>query len=109
MHSNNLDTRSKEKQFWLISSVIFLTLLYLLAPILTPFLIAGFLAYLGDPLVDRLETWKLSRTMSVLVVFVTIMLGLLLFFLLLIPILESQFKKLVTNLPPKAPSFREGM
>ena len=99
MHSNNRDNWSREKQFWLISGVIFLTLLYLLAPILTPFLIAGFLAYLGDPLVDRLETWKLSRTMSVLVVFVTIMLGLLLFFLLLIPILESQFKKLVTMLP----------
>jgi predicted PurR-regulated permease PerM len=99
MHSNNRDNWSREKQFWLISGVIFLTLLYLLAPILTPFLIAGFLAYLGDPLVDRLETWKLSRTVSVLVVFVTIMLGLLLFFLLLIPILESQFKKLVTMLP----------
>ena len=39
-------------------------LLYLLSPILTPFIVAALLAYLGDPLVDRLETWRLPRTLQ---------------------------------------------
>jgi predicted PurR-regulated permease PerM len=36
-------------------------LIYLLAPILTPFLLAAALAYLFDPLVDGLEHRKLGR------------------------------------------------
>ena len=61
------DTRS-----WLLLAVFVTTgvLLYLLAPVLTPFLVAALLAYISDPLVDRLETYKLSRTWAVLVVFI---------------------------------------
>ena len=41
-------------------------LLYLLHGILSPFLVGILLAYLGDPLVDRLERMGLSRTAGVL-------------------------------------------
>ncbi len=85
--------------FWLVTGLIATTILYLLAPILTPFLVGAFLAYLGDPLVDRLEERKLSRTVSVVVVFVSIFLLLLLFFLFLLPILETQVKRFVEVLP----------
>ena len=44
-------------------------LFYLLTPILTPFAVAALLAYLGDPIVDRLEARKLSRTVGVVIVF----------------------------------------
>jgi hypothetical protein len=43
-------------------------LLYLLAPVLTPFLVAALLAYVTDPLADRLEALGLSRTMAVVIV-----------------------------------------
>jgi predicted PurR-regulated permease PerM len=33
---------------------LFVLFLYFLSPILTPFLVAGLLAYLGDPLVNRI-------------------------------------------------------
>lgn len=85
--------------FWLVVATLVLTLLYLLAPILTPFLIGALLAYLGDPLADRLETWKLSRTLSVVVVFVVICLSLALFFLFLVPVLETQIKVFVGKIP----------
>ncbi|MGB5598044.1 MAG: AI-2E family transporter, partial [Thiothrix litoralis] len=85
--------------FWLVVSGIVVSLLYLLAPILTPFLTAAFLAYLGDPLVDRLETWKFSRTLSVTTVFLVIFLFILVFFLFLLPVLETQVKLFIGKVP----------
>lgn len=85
--------------FWLVVGIIALSLLYLLAPILTPFLVAAFLAYLGDPLVDRLESWKLSRALSVTTVFLSILLFLLLVFLFLVPVLETQVKLFISMVP----------
>ena len=50
--------------------VIALIAIYYLQSILTPFLIGIILAYLGDPVVDRLVKYKVNRTFSVLIVFV---------------------------------------
>ena len=85
--------------FWLAIAVISLVLLYFLAPILLPFITGALLAYLGDPLVDRLEKWKISRTLSVVIVFLVILFILLPVFFYLIPLLESQIKLLVTKIP----------
>lgn len=85
--------------FWLVVLTIAATLFYLLSPMLTPFFVAALLAYLGDPLVDRLENMKLSRTLSVTIVFVVISLIILIFFLFLVPLLEMQIKRLGEKLP----------
>lgn len=53
---------------WLLAALVLGGLLYLLAPVLTPFALAALLAYLGDPIVDRLEK-RFSRTTSVVIVF----------------------------------------
>ena len=60
-----------QTHFWLIFGVLFIGVLYLLAPVLTPFLFAALLAYLGDPLIDRLEARKISRSWAVTLVFGT--------------------------------------
>jgi predicted PurR-regulated permease PerM len=86
-------------RFWLLVAAISTGLLYLLAPVLTPFLFAALLAYLGDPLIDRLEVRGFSRTGAVVTVFGAILLGLLLLVLLLIPALAYQFKSLLHRLP----------
>jgi len=74
-------------------------LLYLLAPVLTPFFAAALLAYLGDPLVDRLEKRKLSRTFSVVIVFTCLFVVIALIMLLLFPMLEQQISYLLNNFP----------
>lgn len=76
--------------------------LYLLGPVLAPFLIAAVLAYLGDPLVDRLEAMRLSRTVSVLIVFALLTLAGLLLVLVLVPVLQQQVQTLIANLPVAA-------
>lgn len=76
-----------------------LLVVWLLGPILTPFVIAAGLAYVGDPLVDRLQTLRLSRTAAVMVVFAGLTLGFILLVLLLFPVLEQQSRVLIANLP----------
>ncbi len=74
-------------------------LVYLLAPVLMPFAFAVMLAYLGDPLTDKLETYRLSRTNAVLVVFSGMTLVFVLVLLLLVPLLEYQVENFLTSLP----------
>lgn len=90
-----------DSQKWLLlaGTTGFCFLLYLLAPILTPFFVAALLAYLGDPIADRLEARKLSRTLSVVIVFAVLLLLLVILLLVLIPLLENQFSYLVSNFP----------
>jgi len=89
-----------ESQKWvIIFSVVAVGLLfYLLAPVLTPFMIAAFFAYLGDPLADRLEK-HLSRSFSVFIVFLLISMVLLVFLLVVLPIIERQIVSLMGKLP----------
>ncbi|MEL6200521.1 MAG: AI-2E family transporter [Pseudomonadota bacterium] len=74
-------------------------LLYLLAPVLTPFVAAGLLAYIGDPLADRLQKMRLPRSLAVLVVFLITFVVLGGLVLLLLPLVSSQFGALLEVLP----------
>jgi len=97
----NTDSRN-----WLMLAVLVSTagLIYLLAPVITPFAISAVLAYFGDPAVDRLEKakvwkWKLGRTVAVSIVFI-LMLSLLTVMLLIIaPLLLDQIRLLIHRLP----------
>ncbi len=74
-------------------------LLYLLAPVLTPFLLAALLAYIGDPLVDRLEARKMSRTLAVSVVFLGLSLLALILLFILVPLIEKQISIFISRVP----------
>jgi len=88
-----------QKWFWIAGLVIFSWLIYLLAPVLSPFMLAALFAYLGDPLVDKLQTYKCSRTISVIIVFLIGSIVLLLVLLLLVPQIEKQIVYLVQKTP----------
>jgi len=85
--------------FWLGAVLLFCAFIYVLHPILSPFLVGILLAYLADPLVDRLEKWKLSRTWGVVVVFALFTLVLALALLVLIPMLAKQLVSLYQMAP----------
>ena len=96
-----MSTQITDAQKWLILAVLIISgyLLYLLAPILTPFLISAFLAYIGDPAVDRLETIKFSRTVSVVFVFFLMLIIGVCFFLIVFPVIEEQVRRLFIRIP----------
>ena len=74
-------------------------LLYLLAPVLTPFLVGAGLAYLGDPLADWLEARRLSRTAAVVIVFSVMLLVVLVAVAVLLPLLQHQLQVFAAKLP----------
>ncbi|NZA27486.1 AI-2E family transporter [Luteimonas sp. SJ-92] len=88
----------KRLQWGLVLAVVF-WLLWALGPILTPFVLAALLGWLGDPLVDRLEQRGRSRTVAVTLVFVVMVLLLVLALLILVPMVESQIVTLIDSLP----------
>ena len=53
---------------WIAAGIGLLLLLWMLSPILTPFLLAGILAYICNPLADRLTARGLPRIAAVLAV-----------------------------------------
>ena len=84
---------------WSALTVGVLWVVWLLAPILSPFVIAAILGWLGDPMVDRLEARRISRNTAVILVFGAMTLVLLLVAVLLIPVLEDQVMTLINSLP----------
>ncbi|WP_252091749.1 AI-2E family transporter [Pseudomonas sp. MWU13-3659] len=84
---------------WLGAALLIAVLLYLLHNILSPFLVGILLAYLADPLVDRLERAGLSRTWGVVVVFSLFTLIFLALLLVLIPMLAKQLLRLYELAP----------
>ncbi|MDP1708101.1 MAG: AI-2E family transporter [Gammaproteobacteria bacterium] len=90
-----------DSQRWFTLTIIVGTgvLLYLLAPIFTPFLLGALLAYMFDPLVRRLETRRFSRTLATVLVFVLLLVLFTLLLLVLVPVIERQITVLITKLP----------
>jgi len=84
---------------WGGAMLALLILLYLLSPILTPFVLAGILAYVANPLVDRLTRQKLPRPLAVLLVMAGM--GLLIAGLVLIvsPLLVGEIGQLASRVP----------
>ncbi len=90
-----------DSQRWFVLCIVLVVsaLLYLLEPILFPFLTGMLLAYIGDPLTDRLERSGLSRTLSVTVVFSILTSMFVVMMLLMIPQLGAQIDNLAGQLP----------
>ena len=90
-----------ENLSWLALVVLLVLagLVYLLAPVLTPFLAGALLAYIFDPFAGWLEKLGLSRTLSTLLVLVSVGLVAVGLTLLVIPLFASQIQLLTERLP----------
>lgn len=92
--------------------IILASLLFLLAPILTPFVLAGIFAYLCNPVLERLMRLKqriprFPRTLAVLLVMLGLALTILLLLLLMVPLVQEQSGRLIARLPAYAQILHE--
>jgi predicted PurR-regulated permease PerM len=105
-------TRERNTQtiyFFIVGVLLAVIFFYFSRRVLTPFFIAFALAYLLDPVTDRLESLKISRTFAVLVLMAGVFslvtgIGLLIF-----PLLKLQAEHLVSNLPNYIAIMQEWM
>ena len=97
---------------WLALVIVCAWLLYLLGPILTPFVVAAILAYICDPWVDRLCAWKLPlapklhRILATLLVMATLLGLLLLLVFIMLPLLAREANLFLTRLPDMIEAVR---
>ncbi len=98
MEGINLMT-TLQKTFALLLCVVVLVLIYFLNPILAPFLAGIIIAYLGDPLVDKLEALRVHRVIGVLLVFLTFGLLLGAAILVILPLMIRELAELIRNIP----------
>ncbi len=100
----NLSPEAEIAQFlrrlkWGALCAVVFWVVWLLAPVLTPFVLALLLGWAGDPLVDRLERATRSRNIAVALVFVLMLLLVALALMLLVPMIERQIMTLIEALP----------
>jgi predicted PurR-regulated permease PerM len=92
-------TLQRQISFWLISLVAFIIVLWLLSPILLPFIAGLVLAYFLDPVADALERLGFPRVIATLVILGLSILLLVLVLLLIVPVLGDQIVKFAGDLP----------
>lgn len=85
--------------FWLGGIVLLGFVLYLVSDVLVPFGASFAIAYLLDPLCDRLEKLGVPRSLASLFVLLGFLLCFALVFLILVPVVESQILELVRRIP----------
>ncbi len=100
-------TARRQLMFWLAGLVVFGLLLYLLREILLPFVAGMAVAYLLDPIADKLEEWGLSRTMATVLITVLLMVVTLGALFLLLPVVYHQMLDLMSRVPAIVGAVRD--
>jgi predicted PurR-regulated permease PerM len=93
----------KRASAWAALLLGLVTVLWLLAPVLTPFVVAAILAYALTPVVDWLDhlgRGRLPRLLAVVLVEIVFLLLLLALMLLVVPVLIKQLPLLREQVPP---------
>lgn len=93
--------RSADLQYlwWLALATVAAALIYLLSPILTPFLLAGILAYICDPLVTRMLAKKIPRTVGTILVMILLTGVFVVLTLIMVPLIEKEIGLFMERLP----------
>lgn len=92
--------RSENLPWLALATLLVLSaLIYLLAPVLTPFLAGGLLAYIFDPLTDKLEKRGLNRSLAAMLVLVAVGLVSAGLILMIVPLFINQAQLLMDRLP----------
>ncbi|HSO46226.1 MAG TPA: AI-2E family transporter, partial [Rhodoferax sp.] len=98
----------KRASAWFALLLGTVAVLWLLAPVLTPFVVAAILAYALTPVVDWLDNLgrgRLPRLLAVVLVEIVFLLMLLALMLLVVPILVKQLPQLREQVPPLLDRF----
>ncbi|ACI98951.1 AI-2E family transporter [Rhodospirillum centenum] len=86
-------------RFWMVGLGVFITLIWLLHEMLLPFVAGMAVAYLLDPLADRMERTGLPRWLAATLVLLAFMLGATVAAVLLFPLMQAQIVQIAESAP----------
>ncbi len=100
-------TASHQLRYWFVGALVAALLVYLLRGVLLPFVAGMAVAYFLDPVVDRFEIWRLSRTLATALVTFLFFAILIAAIILLAPVIQEQVAGFATRLPGYVEKVRE--
>ncbi len=92
---------------WVLILLLPLTLIFIAREVINPFIISLIIAYLLQPLINRLSKLKIPRSISsfvIILMFFSLAIGFVVF---LVPVLYSQFSAILNVLPTYINSLKE--
>lgn len=98
MHSNTKPAWLPWTIFFIVI-IAFIWLLTALSEILTPFIVAAVIAYILNPLVEKLKKHKIKRGLASMLVTLLALFILFALMLIIVPMLINQFQNMMTRLP----------
>jgi predicted PurR-regulated permease PerM len=94
-----VSSEQRQTLLWLSLGLLLAVLLYLLGPVLAPFIAAAILSYVLNPGVDWLAARRVPRVVAVIIVMLTLALLLAALLLIVLPILRDELPLLQEKLP----------
>ncbi len=85
--------------WWLALACVSGGVLYLLSPILTPFLLAAVIAYICNPIVTRMASHRLSRTVGTILVMLLLSGMFVALIFIMVPLFEEEARRLMDKMP----------
>lgn len=95
--------------WWLALGCVVVALVYLLSPILTPFLLAAVIAYICNPMVSCLAARKIPRTLGTVLVMLLLLSIFVALILIMVPIFEQEVLRLIEKIPTYLGMLRENL
>lgn len=96
---------ASQARWWGIGLFVFLVGLWLVSDAVAPFILGAALAYLLDPVADKLEEWGCSRTISTVIIAIGFLFIALIAVIAIIPFLLDQAYALIRAVPELISSF----
>ena len=90
---------SLQLRYWGVAAAVLGLVLWFLGDTLLPFILGGAIAYLLDPIADRMERWGLSRLLATSVITLAAIFVFVLAMLLIVPLLVQQAISLFNTAP----------
>lgn len=90
---------AQQARWWGFGFLGLMAFLWLVSDAIAPFILGAIIAYMLDPVADKLETMGLSRTWAVVVISFIAIIAVFLSFLLVIPLVLKQGQALFVALP----------
>lgn len=92
-------TTREQLRYWGVGLLVAGVAVWLLSGVMLPFVAGMAVAYFLDPIADRLEQWRFSRTAATAVVLLLFFLAVVLLMLLIVPVLQNQVIGFIERLP----------